>query len=231
MTEKKQNDSKARIQQEAVRLFARQGFARTGMRELAAQAGVNLAMINYFFGSKKELLKIILDQFFSQYLKIAQKELTAAASFDTKMKRFFKNSFQFFAANREYVLVAIAELPHDDPDITAHRAQWASQMMAVIEKEICRPLAGTASAKISAAAIGPLITSMMASFFFFAPVINQVRPSAYDDTFEKQFPELITQIFLYGVKGPRSHGKACYEALPRNGSPEAPPHALIRQSL
>jgi len=202
--EKKQPDSKARILQEAVKLFARQGFARTGMRELAAKADVNLAMINYFFGSKKELLKIILDRVFSQYLAIAQKELTASSSFDAKMKRFFKVSFQFFAANREYVLVAIGELPHDDPDITAHRANWASQMIEVIEKEICMPLAGPSSPMISAAAIGPLITSMMASFFFFAPVINQVRPPGYDDAFEKRFPDIIAQIFLYGVNGLRT---------------------------
>jgi len=201
MAKKKQPDSKVRILQEAVRLFARQGFARTGMRELASVAGVNLAMINYFFGSKKELLKIILDRFFSQYLEIAQKELCAEVSFDAKMKRFFEAAFHFFAGNREYVLVAIGELPHDDPDITAHRAKWASQMIEVIKKEICMPLAGPSSEMISAAAIGPLITCMMASFFFFAPVMNQVRPSDYDDTFEKRFPDILAQIFLYGVRG------------------------------
>ena len=51
---------KERIFRSAVYLFARHGFAGTGLRELAARAEVNLAMINYFYGSQKGLLKEIL---------------------------------------------------------------------------------------------------------------------------------------------------------------------------
>ncbi len=59
-----------RIFQTAVRLFAKHGFAGTGMRELANKADVNLAMINYFYGSKKGLLKEILDDFFVGYIAL-----------------------------------------------------------------------------------------------------------------------------------------------------------------
>jgi len=45
------------------------------MRQLASEANVNLAMINYCFGSKKQLLREILDLFFSRYLAIATTEL------------------------------------------------------------------------------------------------------------------------------------------------------------
>ena len=68
MKNDKQETSKVRILNTAVRIFARKGYASTGMRELADGAEVNLAMINYFFGSKKELLKVILERFFTGYL-------------------------------------------------------------------------------------------------------------------------------------------------------------------
>ena len=63
-----QQSSKERILVSAVKMFARKGYASTGMRELAEDAGVNLAMINYFFGTKKELLKVILETFFRGYI-------------------------------------------------------------------------------------------------------------------------------------------------------------------
>ncbi len=39
----------------ALELFGSKGFADTSVRELAAQAGVNLATMNYYFGSKENL--------------------------------------------------------------------------------------------------------------------------------------------------------------------------------
>jgi AcrR family transcriptional regulator len=45
-----------KVQQAAVLLFARQGFAATGIRELGAAAGINSATIYHYTGSKEELL-------------------------------------------------------------------------------------------------------------------------------------------------------------------------------
>jgi AcrR family transcriptional regulator len=41
-------------------LFADRGFAATSMREIAAEAGVNLAAANYHFGSKRGLMEAVL---------------------------------------------------------------------------------------------------------------------------------------------------------------------------
>ena len=41
-------------------LFANKGFNGTSLREITSQANVNLAAVNYHFGSKKELIKTIL---------------------------------------------------------------------------------------------------------------------------------------------------------------------------
>lgn len=41
----------------AVALFSQKGFAQTSMRDIADSAGVNLALINYHFGSKLHLFE------------------------------------------------------------------------------------------------------------------------------------------------------------------------------
>jgi AcrR family transcriptional regulator len=45
----------------AEQLFAEQGFDGTSIRDIAQHAGVNLAMINYYFGSKENLMASLLE--------------------------------------------------------------------------------------------------------------------------------------------------------------------------
>jgi AcrR family transcriptional regulator len=45
----------------AERLFAEHGFEGTSVRDIAQEAGVNVAMISYYFGSKEKLLQAIFN--------------------------------------------------------------------------------------------------------------------------------------------------------------------------
>lgn len=51
---------KAKIMRAAERLFAAQGFAGVSIREITKSAGVNVAMIHYYFGNKEGLYRSIL---------------------------------------------------------------------------------------------------------------------------------------------------------------------------
>jgi AcrR family transcriptional regulator len=42
-------------------LFSEKGFDGTSVRDIAGQAGVNLAMISYYFGSKEKLMAALID--------------------------------------------------------------------------------------------------------------------------------------------------------------------------
>ena len=53
-------DTKSRILDAAELLFMEHGFEATSLRQLTAAAGVNLAAVNYHFGSKKELFQAVL---------------------------------------------------------------------------------------------------------------------------------------------------------------------------
>ena len=52
--------TKSRILDAAERLFLEHGFEATSLRQLTAAAGVNLAAVNYHFGSKEELFQAVL---------------------------------------------------------------------------------------------------------------------------------------------------------------------------
>ncbi|MFC6979826.1 TetR/AcrR family transcriptional regulator [Microbulbifer taiwanensis] len=48
-----QTDTVSRILDAAEVLFAERGFTETSLRTITSTAGVNLAAVNYHFGSKK----------------------------------------------------------------------------------------------------------------------------------------------------------------------------------
>ncbi len=49
-----------KIKEAARKVFMKRGFAATRTRDIAEEAGINLALLNYYFRSKKNLFEIIM---------------------------------------------------------------------------------------------------------------------------------------------------------------------------
>lgn len=60
---KKMNiDKREHIINTAINLFSTKGYEGTSIRNLATAAGVNLAMVNYYFGTKEKLFESMVEQ-------------------------------------------------------------------------------------------------------------------------------------------------------------------------
>src|SRR5882724_4459665 len=55
-------DTKSRILDVAEEMFAEQGLDRASIRDITKKAGVNLAAINYHFGSKEDLIAAVFER-------------------------------------------------------------------------------------------------------------------------------------------------------------------------
>jgi AcrR family transcriptional regulator len=55
------NDKQLQIIETAEKLFADKGFKGTSVRDIAEEAGINVAMISYYFGSKVKLMEAIFE--------------------------------------------------------------------------------------------------------------------------------------------------------------------------
>ena len=53
-------ETQDKILDTAERLIGEQGYAATSLRQIIAEAGVNLAAVHYHFGSKEELLDAVV---------------------------------------------------------------------------------------------------------------------------------------------------------------------------
>lgn len=59
-------DKKEEILKVATKLFTLQGYSKTGMRQIAKEANVSLALITYYFSTKDEIARLIARQISSQ---------------------------------------------------------------------------------------------------------------------------------------------------------------------
>jgi AcrR family transcriptional regulator len=86
-------DTKAKILDAAYRRLAQEGYAALSMREIAKDAGVNHALINYHFRSKDQLVIAVLDEANRQLLERQHRMYGAPMGFAEKWaeaRRFYE---------------------------------------------------------------------------------------------------------------------------------------------
>ena len=62
----RRGDTRARIQQVALELFAEQGYERTALREIAERLGVTKAALYYHFKSKEDIVRSFTEDYFAR---------------------------------------------------------------------------------------------------------------------------------------------------------------------
>lgn len=70
-----QKETVERILDAAEVLFAERGFAETSLRTITSAAGVNLAAVNYHFGSKKALIQAVFVRFLDPLVTEVERQL------------------------------------------------------------------------------------------------------------------------------------------------------------
>ncbi len=55
-----------KIKEAARRIFQQKGFAGTRTRDIAEEAGINLALLNYYYRSKEKLFEIVMEESLKQ---------------------------------------------------------------------------------------------------------------------------------------------------------------------
>ena len=76
------SDTKTRILDAAEKLFAERGFSETSLRLITSKAEVNLASVNYHFGSKKELIRAVLARYLDVFMPVASAEIVKLQNSD-----------------------------------------------------------------------------------------------------------------------------------------------------
>lgn len=200
MDEKDLKDSRERILHAATVLFAQKGFSAVGIREIAKSAGVNIAMISYYYEGKIGMLKAVMDRFFVLYNDVFRVQDMESKSPDACVGEIIHNLVAFVRDNTELAMVAYNELPLDTPEIAEYKAERISQLIAKMKGLVSRFHLDPEDV-LQMGIVGPSLVSMIFMNFRIRPLLQRLFKADFDDAYYQQFVHSITTLFLHGVKG------------------------------
>ena len=110
-----------KIKGAARKVFLKKGYAATRTRDIADEAGINLALLNYYFRSKEKLFELImlekLEKFFGAVAPVLN---NAETSLDQKIILFSSNYIDLLLANPELPIFILNEVSQN-PDRFVHK--------------------------------------------------------------------------------------------------------------
>jgi TetR/AcrR family transcriptional regulator len=100
--EARRDESRAKILAAAERLFARDGLAGARTETIAAAAGVNKALLYYYFKSKDRLYEAVIEQHLSEFNRQALGILNASGLAHVLLLRYVGLHFDFLAERHRH---------------------------------------------------------------------------------------------------------------------------------
>ncbi len=130
-------DTRASILAAAARIFARSGLDGARTEAIASAAGVNKAMLYYYFKSKDQLYSAVLESNFKEFHRHAIEVLSAKASAPAIVLRFVETHFDFISSQRDYSRLfqqmMMADFGHGERLIRKYLAPISRKLIEVIE--------------------------------------------------------------------------------------------------
>jgi AcrR family transcriptional regulator len=106
--------SRDQILDAAERLFASHGFARATVKDIGREAGVNSALLYYYFADKDELYREVLRRFVTRLVAHTTSGLTAGGDPETRLRAFLAAQAETLAANPQFPRLMARELAESD---------------------------------------------------------------------------------------------------------------------
>lgn len=113
--------TEVKIREAAKRVFMAKGFDGCSTREIAKEAGMNVALVNYYFRSKGQLFQLIFRAALEDFmLSMTEVFSTDGLSLEDKLRIFIEREFDFLANHPELPGFVIMEMSRCDGDPQAN---------------------------------------------------------------------------------------------------------------
>lgn len=121
----------------ARKLFTQKGFSATKTRDIAEEAGINLALLNYYFRSKQNLFQIIIEEKFDQLFGVINPILSnSEISLEEKIETLVTNYTNMLLGNDDLPLFVLSEIKTNEFLIKRVRQNAEILSHPVIEKQL-----------------------------------------------------------------------------------------------
>ncbi len=118
----KNKNTEQKIFDAATELFLEKGVDRTSVREIAAKAGINLALMNYYFRSKENLFDTIFSELVVKNTKKLIQILDSDQSLEEKIRQYVAAYIDMLSENPLLVSFVMSILHRSQDKITEKKA-------------------------------------------------------------------------------------------------------------
>jgi len=200
MPAKEKREPKQRILDAAILLFAKKGYAGVGVREIAKEAHVNIAMISYYYEGKVGILKSIIEEYFTRFhFSISGMDFVSQSP-EHNVRELIGRIIDFVRENTSLAMVMYNELPLDIPEITELKAERISAMIRNLGGLIHQfGIDPHDPSKISM--IGPSLIGMIFTNFRAQSVVRKTFDIEIDDAYYERLKSTLSTLFLDGARG------------------------------
>jgi AcrR family transcriptional regulator len=101
--------TKEKIKNAALKLFQQKGFAGTKTRDIAKEAGINIALLNYYFRSKEKLFEIVMEESLRKIF-FGMRDVFKKPTFEEKLEGIVNNYFDALLTNPDLPLFVFSEI-------------------------------------------------------------------------------------------------------------------------
>lgn len=172
--------SRKAILRAALEEFALAGLSGARMDTIAESAGVNKALLYYYFHDKDDLYAAVLDEFFARFLDRLTETLSHPASAGERFLSYVRTHFDTVAESPHYARIFVGEImragrggsPHIERVFARYMQPIASRVVGVLEEGISsgefRPVEPM---QFMPSAVGTIVY-----YFAVAPMLAKFRP-------------------------------------------------------
>lgn len=131
-----------RIKEAAKKVFLEKGFDGTTTRDIAKEAGINSALMNYYFRSKEKLFQSIFDDMCRLMFEGLLEIMNQPISLREKIAKLMDHEFQMMMQNPSLTIFIMNEL-HKSPERLLATLEMTKKLLASsfnqqIEEEIAK---------------------------------------------------------------------------------------------
>lgn len=184
---KKDNSTEDAILQVARKVFTQKGLSGARMQDIADEAGVNKALLHYYFQSKEKLFALIFDQEFEKFFSSLAVIISSDLGLFEKIKQIVGLDIERLVQFPDMPLFVINEVSRN-PDIMAKRLKPLQQksVMETFQKQIAAEIQKGTIKIISAEQLLINIQSLSIFPFVAKPMLKKVLQKT-----EKDYQEMI----------------------------------------
>ena len=126
--------SEEKILEAAKKVFHRKGFDGARMQEIADEAGINKALLHYYYRSKENLFDAVFKEAFDELFRKIFSKIGSNSTLDEKIHFIFNDYIGFMQKNPYIPSFIINEIQHNPERITALFKMAPNSPIDILEK-------------------------------------------------------------------------------------------------